>query len=376
MANITDPLLGNAHYSESQRARSNSAPPAPNQGREQYGPPVIGAAAAVTSALATGSASLPSGARAVSATLGLASGALWSGGAVMDQRSNPGNSNDDRARTVGNLASIGAGLGSSFASVASGSASLWGATTSSALWGVSSGVSMLRGAAATVSGLRSRDVWQSVSGAAQTLSGVANAGAAYMSYEAARHTANDDTTTASSYAYGSAGAWLAGEALGALSTWAATPSRRASAPDLESGLGSPSPALQRSHSHSSLPINVESPSASPVNARHSPRASAMSPELQHSRSNPSLPINVESPPASPVNARHSPRASSVRSDSSNSSHHAASAPIPPVQLAPPPVLSGASSQPTRARRHSMTALPKQSSAAPSPPRARSNSLGQ
>ncbi|WP_189402894.1 hypothetical protein [Arenicella chitinivorans] len=340
MANITDPLLGNAHPSESQRARSNSAPLAPNQGRGQYGPPVIGASAAVTSALATGSASLPSGANVASAALGVTSGALWSGGAVMDQRSNPRSSYDDGARTVGNLASIGAGLSSSVASVTSESASFWSATTSSALWGVSSGVSMLRGAAATVSGLRSRDVWQSVSGAAQTLSGVANAGAAYMSYEAARHTANHDTTTASSYAYGSAGAWLAGEALGALSTWAATPPRQANVPDIESGLGSHSPALQRSHSHSSLPINVESPSASPVNARHSPRAS------------------------------------SVRSDSSNSSNHAASAPIPPVQLAPPPVLSGASSQPRRARRHSMTALPKQSSAAPSPPRARSNSLGQ
>ncbi|WP_246797292.1 hypothetical protein [Burkholderia perseverans] len=133
------------------------------------------------------------------------SGVGWAAGAGMSEA---GNVPYSRLARVANVAGMAAGLSNAVADGLSGDAQADTAYGSAVLWGASAGAVMLDAA----NGYRNNQ-HSGWSAAVQAGAGLANAGAAYLSYWSARASADGDTLGSAGYGMASSVAWGAGAVL-------------------------------------------------------------------------------------------------------------------------------------------------------------------
>ncbi|MBO9793841.1 hypothetical protein K6X14_09965 [Xanthomonas euvesicatoria pv. allii] len=173
-----------------------------------YGGPLVDAAA---SGLSVAAARLSVSQQQSAKLTGIVSGALWAGGAVVNQFGNvPANAFVSTANAVG----AAAGVLSSVATSLSGSDSSRVAYASASAWALNGGASLVRAVSDTASVLPSR-VLQGVSGAANiAAAGLAAASTAAAQQDAPLKAVNLSTASSVAWGVGAAAAfgsaWLAG----------------------------------------------------------------------------------------------------------------------------------------------------------------------
>lgn len=186
---------------------SNAAPAGEGSRREAVGrwAPLVDGLSAATSLASYAMVHVMGRSSTASSWVAGGSGIGWAAGAGMSEA---GNVPYSRAARFANVAGMAAGLSNAVADGLSGDAQADTAYGSALLWGASAGAVMLDAA----NGYRNNQ-HSGWSAAVQTGAGLANAGAAYLSYWSARASADGDTLGSAGYGMASSVAWGAGAVL-------------------------------------------------------------------------------------------------------------------------------------------------------------------